>query len=66
MADEYERRKITGSDIIDACEVLLLAGFTDEAMSVLACTLWGKGELHEALEKMNGRHAIHCTAAGRR
>jgi hypothetical protein len=49
--DCYTRDKVTALEVVTACEVLLLAGFTEEALSVLAITVKDRSCLREMLEE---------------
>jgi hypothetical protein len=48
--DPYTRAEVTAMDVVLACEVLLVAGFIAEALSVLAATVKGRRGLREALK----------------
>jgi hypothetical protein len=48
--DCYTRDKVTALEVFTACEVLLLAGFTEEALSVLAVTVKDRSSLRKMLE----------------
>lgn len=49
MTDHYERAPVTPLDVLVACETLLLAGYTAEAVSILARTVKTKEELRDML-----------------
>lgn len=49
MSDHYDGFTPTPLDVLVACETLLRAGYTNEALSVMVSTFKNKNELRNAL-----------------